>query len=199
MNKNVGVVDRKRRKHVNNNIQSSECWRAGRRNQISPSAVCCRRRRGAQQPPALVHHHPAIHHLLSQPQEQANARRPSPMSTDEPAASPAAPAAPAAADQTTPASGPPPSSSPDKRGRKRKLDVNPDLILATEGRTRRRRTPSPVPEVKKEPDPHEVERVKTLGTQLVNRIMAMNDPKCVARVHDVSTRSEYIRNLETTN
>lgn len=67
------------------------------------------------------------------------------------------------------------SSSPEKRARKRRLDVNPELILSTEGRSKRRRTPSPDPQAKDDPDPKDAERAKHLGLQLYHKISAMRD------------------------
>lgn len=69
------------------------------------------------------------------------------------------------------------SASPDKPARKRRLDVNPELILSTEGRSKRRRTPSPEPQpqVEPEPDPKDAERAKHLGLQLYHKILAMRD------------------------
>ncbi|GMK54604.1 hypothetical protein CspeluHIS016_0111900 [Cutaneotrichosporon spelunceum] len=68
------------------------------------------------------------------------------------------------------------AASPDKPQRKRRLDVNPSLILSTEGRSKRRRTPSPLVETKPETDPRDAERAKHLGLALYNKIMAMRDP-----------------------
>lgn len=70
------------------------------------------------------------------------------------------------------------SASPDKpaREKKRRLDVNPQLILS-EGRSKRRRTPSPPPAAKQlvDSDPKDPERASQLGLQLYNKIMAMRD------------------------
>lgn len=68
------------------------------------------------------------------------------------------------------------SASPDKPQRKRRLDVNPSLILSTEGRSKRRRTPTPPPGGGKAgADPKEVERAKTLGMVIYNKIMNLHD------------------------
>lgn len=75
----------------------------------------------------------------------------------------------------TPNAAAPGSMSPEKPARKRRLDVNPELILSTEGRSKRRRTPSPAPQPKDDPDPKDPERAKQLGTQLYNKISSMRD------------------------
>jgi hypothetical protein len=69
------------------------------------------------------------------------------------------------------------AASPDKPQRKRRLDVNPSLILSTEGRSKRRRTPSPLPDIKAEVDPKDAERAKHLGLALYNKIMALRDSR----------------------
>lgn len=71
----------------------------------------------------------------------------------------------------------PDRASPDKPQRKRRLDVNPSLILNTEGRSKRRRTPSPLPDVQPEVDPKDVERAKHLGLSLYSKIMALRDSR----------------------
>jgi hypothetical protein len=67
-----------------------------------------------------------------------------------------------------------PTASPDKPARKRRLDVNPDLILSAAGRSKRRRTPTPPPE-KPNADPQDPERAKALGYQLYNKILNLRD------------------------
>lgn len=68
-------------------------------------------------------------------------------------------------------------ASPDKPQRKRRLDVNPSLILSTEGRSKRRRTPSPLPDIKHETDPKDAERAKHLGLALYSKVMALRDSR----------------------
>lgn len=80
-------------------------------------------------------------------------------------------------EQAASAAPPAGSTSPEKPTRKRRLDVNPELILSTEGRSKRRRTPSPDAHAKDDPDPKDPERAKQLGTQLYNKISAMRDPE----------------------
>ncbi|BEI81463.1 hypothetical protein CcaverHIS002_0206230 [Cutaneotrichosporon cavernicola] len=67
------------------------------------------------------------------------------------------------------------AASSDKPQRKRRLDVNPSLILSTEGRSKRRRTPSPLPETEPEMDPRDAERAKHLGLALYSKIMGLRD------------------------
>lgn len=111
----------------------------------------------------------------------------SPMSTDESAPTVATAVT---ADESALAVPAAPGTSPDKRARKRKLDVDTSLII-TEGR-RRRRSPSPAHDVKPDLDPRDPERAKTLGLQLLARIMAMKDSKCVGR----GVRVIDVRNFE---
>lgn len=70
----------------------------------------------------------------------------------------------------------PADQSPDKRKeRKRRLGVDPSLIIS-EGRSKRRRTPTPPPKVEKpDPDPRDPERAKGLGMQLYDKIIGMHD------------------------
>lgn len=78
-------------------------------------------------------------------------------------------------EQAASAAPPAGSTSPEKPARKRRLDVNPELILSTEGRSKRRRTPSPGPQTKEDPDPKDPARAKQLGLQLYNKISAMRE------------------------
>ncbi|KAL1410050.1 hypothetical protein Q8F55_004052 [Vanrija albida] len=72
--------------------------------------------------------------------------------------------------------GPASTASPEKpKERKRRLGVDPSLILS-EGRSKRRRTPTPEPIVNKnDMDPKDPERAKALGLALYYKIMAMKD------------------------
>lgn len=61
------------------------------------------------------------------------------------------------------------------RVKKRRLGVDPSLIIS-DGRSKRRRTPSPEPEVKNEPggganDPKDAARATTLGRDIYQKIM----------------------------
>lgn len=78
-------------------------------------------------------------------------------------------------EQVASAAPPAGSTSPEKPARKRRLDVNPELILSTEGRSKRRRTPSPGPQTKDDPDPKDPSRAKQLGLQLYSKISAMRE------------------------
>lgn len=71
------------------------------------------------------------------------------------------------------------SASPEKvhREKKRRLGVDPQLILSTEGRSKRRRTPSPPPDTKQqvEHDPKDPERAAKVGLQIYTKILGMHD------------------------
>ena len=62
------------------------------------------------------------------------------------------------------------------RQKKRRLGVDPSLILADTGRSRRRKTPTPGPEDGKvDLDPKDPKRATELGRQIYDRIMASKD------------------------
>lgn len=79
-----------------------------------------------------------------------------------------APPQPAAEHPADPAA--PPS---DQRAKKKRLGVDPSLIIAEGGRSKRRRTPSPQPEQQEhvDPDPRDSARAKELGMVIYERIM----------------------------
>ncbi|WVQ95513.1 hypothetical protein IAU59_002610 [Kwoniella sp. CBS 9459] len=72
-------------------------------------------------------------------------------------------------------------SEPQPKIRKKRLDVNPSLIIS-DGRSKRRRTPSPQPENAHEnagesdKDPKDPQRAKELGYVIYRRIMDSKDP-----------------------
>lgn len=74
-----------------------------------------------------------------------------------------------------------PPAEPQPKVKKRRLGVDPRLIISEE-RSKRRRTPSPEPEEDNRRtvhDPKNPERAKQLGLQIYGRIMGMNDLESV--------------------
>lgn len=66
-----------------------------------------------------------------------------------------------------------PAAPSDQRVKKKRLGVDPSLIIAEGGRSKRRRTPSPQPEQKEQvnTDPRDSARAKELGMVIYERIM----------------------------
>lgn len=66
-----------------------------------------------------------------------------------------------------------PAAPSDQRAKKKRLGVDPSLIIAEGGRSKRRRTPSPQPEQKEQvnTDPRDSARAKELGMVIYERIM----------------------------